>query len=266
MLKSIIKKILEFFEYEYFLRQFIKFSKLKNYDNILNTRIINKNLKISNLLVPKNKKIIVIAPHPDDEIFGLGGTLIKLKRNFNEIYIIYLTSKNKDKFKEKKIKNEIKKINNALKINYLELENYPGKINLKDVEIIDLLKKFQPDIIFCTYLLDDHVDHRSANYFFIRFNKFLKKNITIYLYQIYSNIIPNYSIDITDVFKIKKKLIKIYKNVPGNKNWLHYIEGLNLLNSRYLVKITKKKQYSEIFFKIKLKYYLKVCKVFFKND
>ena len=31
----------------------------------------------------KNKKIMVIVAHPDDEILGLGGTINKLIKNYN---------------------------------------------------------------------------------------------------------------------------------------------------------------------------------------
>ena len=37
-------------------------------------------------------KILVIAPHPDDEIIGCGGTIAKAIENNNNVYIQYLSS------------------------------------------------------------------------------------------------------------------------------------------------------------------------------
>ena len=39
----------------------------------------------------KNKKILIIAAHPDDEILGCGGTISKLK-NENCIEVLFMTN------------------------------------------------------------------------------------------------------------------------------------------------------------------------------
>ena len=51
----------------------------------------------------KNKnKILIIAAHPDDEILGCGGTIIKLKKT-NKIKTIFLTNGVSARNKSKKI-------------------------------------------------------------------------------------------------------------------------------------------------------------------
>ena len=40
----------------------------------------------------KNKKILVIASHPDDEVLGCGGTLIKYSKMGYEIRIVFMTN------------------------------------------------------------------------------------------------------------------------------------------------------------------------------
>ena len=39
----------------------------------------------------KNKNILVVAAHPDDEVLGCGGTLIKYKNNGYKINIVFFT-------------------------------------------------------------------------------------------------------------------------------------------------------------------------------
>ena len=56
----------------------------------------------------KNKKILVIASHPDDEVLGCGGTINKLSKQNCKIKIVFLSDgetsrniKNKSKKKHK---------------------------------------------------------------------------------------------------------------------------------------------------------------------
>lgn len=42
----------------------------------------------------KNRTILVVTPHPDDEVFSAGGTLARLARNGNRIRILIYTSDN----------------------------------------------------------------------------------------------------------------------------------------------------------------------------
>lgn len=39
----------------------------------------------------KNQKLLVIAPHPDDEAIGCGGTIAKVKQEGGKVYVLFLT-------------------------------------------------------------------------------------------------------------------------------------------------------------------------------
>ena len=54
----------------------------------------------------RNKTVLVVAAHPDDDAFGCGGTLRKLANRNNKIYAIYFTDGvSARKYKEKLKKN-----------------------------------------------------------------------------------------------------------------------------------------------------------------
>ena len=87
------------------------FNSLKKKDEIYET---SKSIK--------NKKILIIASHPDDEILGCGGMIAKLKRN-NQIQVLFLTdgisARTKGNKRHKYKKNEALKLFKYLKIKNL---------------------------------------------------------------------------------------------------------------------------------------------------
>src|SRR5919205_3688525 len=46
----------------------------------------------------KGKTVMVFTPHPDDDLFGVGGTLALLARNQNKIIIVIYTNDNKGSY------------------------------------------------------------------------------------------------------------------------------------------------------------------------
>ncbi|KKR86620.1 MAG: hypothetical protein UU34_C0012G0018 [Candidatus Curtissbacteria bacterium GW2011_GWA1_41_11] len=39
----------------------------------------------------KKQKLLVIAPHPDDEVIGCGGLIAKIKDAGGQVYVLFLT-------------------------------------------------------------------------------------------------------------------------------------------------------------------------------
>ena len=42
--------------------------------------------------VPQARAVLVLAPHPDDEVFGCGGTLVQMKAAGTRVIEVILTS------------------------------------------------------------------------------------------------------------------------------------------------------------------------------
>jgi len=45
-----------------------------------------------------DKTILVFTPHPDDDVFGAGGTIALLNRNHNRVYIVIYTNDDKGSY------------------------------------------------------------------------------------------------------------------------------------------------------------------------
>jgi len=46
----------------------------------------------------QNKTILVFTPHPDDDVFGAGGTIALLNRNHNKVLIVVYTNDDKGSY------------------------------------------------------------------------------------------------------------------------------------------------------------------------
>lgn len=182
-------------------------------------------------------KILIIAAHPDDEIIGCGGTILKLKKT-SKIKTIFTCKTYDKRLNTKKIiKNNQRqkiaiKVANTLKIDEPFFLNFIG-LSLKRVDITKMAKilyneiiKFKPDTIFTHCIDDNHHDHRAtaeATMIACRPNNrisFLKK---IYYFEIPSaseRLIkknrafnPNFFIDISKTYKKKLQILKkFYKD------------------------------------------------------
>jgi LmbE family N-acetylglucosaminyl deacetylase len=130
-------------------------------------------------LMFKNKKIMVVVAHPDDELLGLGATMHKLIDHYNcRVKVVILgegiTSRSdaRDlKLWEKDLAIHKKNIKNAAKaIGYQEIKTYDFPDNRFDtVALLDIVKaiekeknEFQPEIIFTHHGGDTNIDHRQT--------------------------------------------------------------------------------------------------------
>lgn len=127
----------------------------------------------------KNKKILVVVAHPDDELLGLGATMHKLINQQNcEVRVIILgegitsrsDERNLEKWKEE-LKLHRKNIEDARKeIGYGSVGIYDFPDNRFDtVPLLDIIKViekekelFKPEIIFTHHGGDLNIDHQKT--------------------------------------------------------------------------------------------------------
>ena len=184
------------------------------------------------------KNVVVIAPHPDDETLGLGGTIKRLIKNKIKVSILVVSGHLPPLYSNatyKKTLEESKNVFNFLGVKDYEFLNIPAtKVNEVPVSelngrISDFIKKRGPDTVFAPFP-DRHIDHRvifDATVVSARpINRHSPKNLLLYetLSETHWNVPgveasfnPDFFINIDNEIKDKLFALKIYKSQINKK-------------------------------------------------
>lgn len=198
----------------------------------------------------QNKKIMIIAPHMDDEIIGCAGTILKYRDIIKKLIVVHITN-------DKKREEEFKKIKDALKIDECyNLDLKDGFVNsfykLGVLEIIKVIQKEKPDIVFIPHQNDYHRDHISTNLISldaIEKARYWETNYSVWhVNKIYEYEVWKLQSDVSEIVEIsdyienKKELMKNYTS-QLDFDYLKFIECINGYRGIFY----NKKGYAECF-------------------
>ncbi len=223
----------------------------------------------------KNKKILIVAAHPDDEILGCGGTIARLVKEGNEAYTLILgegktarddvRDKSRHSTEISELKKEALEANKVLDIKDVILFDFPDN-RFDEVAILDIVKtiekiklKVKPDIIFTHYKNDLNIDHQIVYKAVITATRPIKGETVkeIYSFEVLSStewnypnkFIPDTYFDITETIDKKLKAMSFYKTELKNFPHPRSLEGIKLNASYWGMKVGLK--YAEVFKRIR---------------
>ena len=207
-----------------------------------------------------DKKCLCIAPHPDDESIGMGGTLAKYNENIDVICMTDGSRAGSVLSKEELIRKRADEFNNAMKTG--NIKNYK-MLNMPDKQLIMNAYDNQIDIseydyIFIPDILDQHRDHKSVSAYInlLLKKKKHKKELKIAFYEVWQALaLPNYFVDISGFKDIKKAMINAHESQVKDYDYTNKALALNFYRG-----LAKKKEYAEVFMVMDLKLFRKISK------
>lgn len=192
-------------------------------------------------------KVLVIAPHQDDESIGCGGSLIKFVKDGGHLEIAFCTTGESERMNETKKATQIlgSKTNHFFQF---EIRSLYSNINKLADCLSDLLfYKIKPDIIFMPFMIDNHQDHVSVSKAFCKAYQKTKIDCLIYAYSVWQVLIPNVIIDVSEEWEQKKAAIECYKTQTVSRDYVTMASSIAQYWAQVKGKDTK---YCESFFKI----------------
>ncbi len=178
------------------------------------------------------KKILVIAPHPDDEILGCGGMMIENIKRGNEVYVCIVTKGFPPQFnvdRTKRNQADARECHRAIGVKGTFFLDFPSTM-LETVprsefngRILKLVRDLQPDEVYIPHYGDMQKDHQlvaEACMVAVR-PKYTPPTRKVYAYEtmsetawnapsIQNEFIPNVFVDISDSLQDKKKALGLY--------------------------------------------------------
>lgn len=197
-------------------------------------------------------KVLVVSPHPDDEILGAGGTLLKLKKQGHEVFWLNITDMKEeygwgaDRIEHRQ--EQIKRVTDFFRFDgFYNLALKPaGLTELKEGEIIGAIKavfeEVRPEWIIIPGQYDAHSDHHVVYNCCMAAAKtfrapYIKRITTMeiisetdYGFQ-NEKFEPNLFIDIRDELEGKLEAMKIYDTEIEEVPFPRSLENIRALAS-----------------------------------
>jgi LmbE family N-acetylglucosaminyl deacetylase len=184
------------------------------------------------------QKILVIAPHADDDVIGCGGTLKRFYESGSHLKIIIMTDGRKAtgtvdeqgdlvniRMEEEKLGAGILGCSDLVFLNNFDLSLRANKDNKK--AILNVLNDFNPDIIFVPSIFEHHPDHIESTLILAYALREYRGNPLCYCYEVWSPLFPNTLIDITNKVEDKVKALNAHWSQVTHQNFVDSILGLN---------------------------------------
>jgi N-acetylglucosamine malate deacetylase 1 len=117
----------------------------------------------------KNKKrVLVVAPHPDDETLGVGGTIAKYSAQGDEVFVLMVSGHLPPVYSRKAYEETVSEAYSAFSVLGIEKSEFleipatmigDQPLHELNARISKVVNDFNPHMVLCPYP-DRHIDHR----------------------------------------------------------------------------------------------------------
>ena len=182
---------------------------------------------------PNGTKVLVIAPHPDDEVIGCGGTLLKHISCGDKVLICYITSTINSKCDRRQEALNANRIMEVTKSVFFYMDEKAEVINDIIIEkLSEIIVDFAPEIIYVPHILERHIDHLNSNillYYSLLKIKNSNHNIKVYCYEVWTTLVPNCVVNITDYNEKKIETLLMYQSQLNQYDYVKLVDSLGRL-------------------------------------
>jgi len=190
------------------------------------------------------RSVLVLAPHPDDETIGAGGTMLRLARGGARITIVAATdgaqSRDDMSIEEsaRRRMDELRAVAEGIGASVVDLgisnvEPRPGREHVE--RLAAAIETAAPDVILAPWVLDRPPKHRLVVHLLALALRRGTPEAAVWAYQVNNALPANGLVDITEVADEKRRLLGLFASQNDRyRRYDHVAMGLAAWNARLL--------------------------------
>jgi|GEM_PF-553006 len=195
---------------------------------------------------------LIVAPHPDDETFGMGGTIALATQQGVRVVLLIVTDGSQAGDRQVRQSEAITAANclGIEKVIFLDIEDRKVEENqvIFEKKFSEILQDIRPKTVFLPSPFEIHPDHRATAIFVWKVLKEIGFSGEIWLYEIVKQGEINKLIDISFTIETKKQAIQAYKSQLKERSYEDTVLALNKARAFSLSPFTL---YAEGFYALK---------------
>jgi LmbE family N-acetylglucosaminyl deacetylase/GT2 family glycosyltransferase len=205
----------------------------------------------------RGERLLVLAPHPDDEVIGCGGLVAQHLHDRRAVRVVVATDgaqAGSAATREEESRRALDRLGEGVQLEFLR---FPDRA-LGDearLRLREELLAFRPDLIAVPSPIEIHPDHLSLSRIFC---ELVQRDETLFadlavarvaFYEVGQPIRPNAIVDITDVAEAKYAAISEHTTQTKHRDYVSYARGLNAYRAMTMPPAT---QYAEAYLVVDL--------------
>lgn len=203
----------------------------------------------------RRASILVLSPHPDDEVIGCGGTLCRMISEGARAWILQATNgcrlkslRDLPEARRKTIRlEEAERVAEALGAKLFLWRREDSRLECSDETVsalARLLDNVRPTHLFTPFLTDLHADHRVLSRILSVALARVSLEPLVLQYEVWSLVPANLYCDTTLQAEVVERLLLTYRRAMRHDDFVHFCESRNLARA---LELTNRPGYVEAF-------------------
>lgn len=203
---------------------------------------------------PGAARVLVLAPHMDDEVIGCGGALLKHVRSGGEATVVYVTDGRSGSGALRFLAGEERRRGES---DLVETRKREARLALQTLgvhegifldaqegaldsnaevrqEVRRILSSLAPDLVYVPSFLEEHPDHVATARILLDASAGQGLRFDCCAYEVWTPLFPNCLVPIDDVLELKRRALEHYRSQLADNDYVHSTLGLNAYRSMAL--------------------------------